>query len=316
MRADFELSDYYNIYINNAKNDIKEYSTKLKECEKVKLILYNRIIQNIGIIKESFNLDIFIYKEFYNKEYDDSNKLYNLIRKFLRVGEWSRNERLVLMFILRYIQTLKKEVEYKHYIEVASNRTKVTFKEYHQIVKQYYLQVHKAILEGKGYKFEKGLGILQINYWRRQFTNKFKVKIDFNKTNINRRALIAKGLKPFRIQEAREYASQGKQYDGVEYKVVRNDDNFYEITIERSYIFPRKTMEFQREEYIHSKLRGLSFQQMGMKYCKTLDDIVNLPVDIRVKLNILNFLFPNAYTNFIRNAERTKYKYRKDYSKD
>lgn len=316
MRADFELSDYYKIYINNAKNDIKEYSAKLEECNKVKELLYNKILENANLIKENIHINIFDYKEFTDKTYDDTRKLNNLIKKFLRVAEWKREERLALMLVLRYIQTLKKESEFKHCIEVASNRTKISFKEYHQIVKQYYLQVHKAILEGKGYKFEKGLGILQINYWKRQFNPHTKLKIDFNKTNINRRELIAKGLRPFKIQEAREYAKQGKQYDGIEYKVVRNDENFFEITITHSYIFPPKTMEFQREEYIHSKLRGLSFQQMGMKYCKTLDDIVNLPVDIRVKLNILNFLFPNAYTNFIRNAERKKYQYRKDYSKD
>lgn len=316
MRADFELSDYYKIYINNAKDDIKEYKEKLKECTDVKLFLYNRILSYNDILNNNIRLDIFKYKEFSDKEFDNRNKLFNITRKLLTIGSWTREERLVLTFILRYIQTLKKESEYKHNIEVASKRTKITFQQYHKIVKEYYLQVHKAILQGKGYKFEKGLGTLQINYWKTQFKPHTKLRIDFNKTNINRRALIEKGLRPYKIEEAREYARQGKEYDGVEYKVVRHSDNFFEITICHSYIFPQKTMEFQREEYIHAKLRGLSFQQMGMKYCKNLDDIVKLPVDIRVKLNILNFLFPNSYLNFIRNAERIKYKYRKDYRKD
>lgn len=315
MRADFELSDYYNIYINNAKNDIREYNKKLEEVIKQKNFLYYRITRVYAdILKDDLHINVFDYIDFSNKQYDKENKLYNYIKKVLRSDIYTKNDKIVLINILRYIKNLKKEFEYKHKIEISNNRTKVSFKEYHKIVKDFYLQVHKTILEGKGYRFEKGLGILQINYWKTQFKPKIKVKIDFNKTNQNRKLILEKGLKPFRIEEAREYERQGKQYDGVEYKVLRSDENFYEIVITNSYIFPSKTMEFQREEYIHSKLRGLSFQQMGMKYCKTLDDIVNLPVDIRVKLNILTFLFPNSYLNFVRNAERQKFKYRKNYS--
>ena len=45
------------------------------------------------------------------------------------------------------------------------------------------------------------------------------------------------------------------------------------------------------------------------KYCKDIDDIVNLNVDLKYKLNILLYMYPQKYLNFVRNADQSKYKY-------
>ena len=53
----------------------------------------------------------------------------------------------------------------------------------------------------------------------------------------------------------------------------------------------------------------MSYQDMADQLCNNLDDIVNLNVDIKYKLNILLYKYPEKYLNFVRNAEQSKYKY-------
>ena len=99
-------------------------------------------------------------------------------------------------------------------------------------------------------------------------------------------------------------------YDGVDYKVYKNDSHYYEFTIIHSKLFTNRSIDYDRTEYINAKYRGLSYDKIA-EYCNSLDDIANLQVDIKVKLNILLYKDPAKYLNFIRNAEREKYTIRK-----
>ena len=54
----------------------------------------------------------------------------------------------------------------------------------------------------------------------------------------------------------------------------------------------------------------MSYTAIADKFCKTKEDIYNLQVDIKYKLNILLYKYPINYTNFIRNANESKYQYR------
>ena len=46
---------------------------------------------------------------------------------------------------------------------------------------------------------------------------------------------------------------------------------------------------------------------MANQLCNTLDDIYNLQVDIKYKLNILLYKYPTKYLNYVRNAEPVSY---------
>ena len=98
-------------------------------------------------------------------------------------------------------------------------------------------------------------------------------------------------------------------YDGVEYRVYLDKKFYYDFTFLESKVFKKRELDYQRTEYVHAKLRGLSYQEMADKYCKDIDDIVNLNVDLKYKLNILLYMYPQKYLNFVRNADQSKYKY-------
>ena len=138
--------------------------------------------------------------------------------------------------------------------------------------------------------------------------------IDFAATNAKKKELIAKGVKLYDDKEAAWYKARHIPYDGVDYRVYREDDSFYDITFIKSKLFTNNTLEYQRTEYVAAKYRGMSYKSMADTLCATEEDIYNLQVDIKYKLNILLYKDPSCYLNFIRNAEQCKYKRGAHYS--
>ena len=54
----------------------------------------------------------------------------------------------------------------------------------------------------------------------------------------------------------------------------------------------------------------MSYTAIADKFCKTKEDIYNLQVDIKYKLNILLYKDPTKYLRYVRTADQIKYKYR------
>ena len=55
--------------------------------------------------------------------------------------------------------------------------------------------------------------------------------IDFAATNKKKKELIAKGLKPYNEKEAKWCKDNHIPYDGVDYKVYKNDECWYEYCL-------------------------------------------------------------------------------------
>ena len=66
-------------------------------------------------------------------------------------------------------------------------------------------------------------------------------------------------------------------------------------------------MMFKHTEYVNSKHRGKSFEDMS-NMCKDINDIKNFQVDIRYKLNMLLHKYPNRYLLYIKNQEQERYR--------
>lgn len=306
MIPDIKIKEYYLRYIFNAERDIKKYENDLIEIKEAKEVLYKTINENYNKICNIFNINLKDYDlEWIEKKYNYSETLYKQILKLIKVVE--DENRAILFQLLKYCYRLKDENTTNKLIYVAGRRKELSFKDYKEFVNKYYLAVHKAILEGYGYKFGGGIGTLIINYYK--IDNPVKPKIDYAETNKRKKEIIARGLKPYDEKEADWYKARNIPYDGVEYRVYLTKKFVYDITFIDSKIFHKKELDYQRTEYVHAKLRGLSYQEMADKYCETFDDIINLNVDIKYKLNIFLYKWPEKYLNFVRNAEQSKYKY-------
>lgn len=307
MLPDIKIKEFYLRYIFNAKRDSENYESSLKSINKTKDELYSYIKNYSETLLIKFDINLESYeKEWINKEYNEHEILYKNILKILKVIDDNESKSLLIQ-IIKYCFKLKEEYNTNKLIFIAKKRETLSLKDYKAYVNKYYMQVHKSILEGFGYKFQGGIGTYIISYYK--IDNPVKNKIDFAETNKRKKEIIAKGLKPYDEKEAAWYKERNIPYNGVEYRVYLNNKFTYAFEFVNSKIFKSKEIDYQRTEYVHAKLRGLSFKEMADKYCNNIDDIINLNVDIKYKLNILLYKYPEKYLNFIRNENQSKYDY-------
>lgn len=309
MTPDTNIKSYYLQYISNADKSIKEYQQKIADLQDNKIATRQYLEEHKEEIYNSFNIDLDTKQEWIENKHIDKT-LYDLSIKLLRYNQEDLLRELLVM-LNKYCVILYSEFKYNRLISLAYKRKNLTLAEYKKFVAIYYNKVHESVLNGHGYRFAHGLGTFIINYWELD-PNKVRgeYKIDFDATNKRKKELIEKGCKLYDDVEATWYKERGIPYDGVEYRIYKHEDHFYDITFICSRIFKsNRAFKFQRTEYINSKYRGLSYKEIADTYCKSIEDIVNLQVDIRYKLNILLYLFPNKYLQFVRNETRHKYEY-------
>lgn len=315
MIPDINIKDYYLQYTHNAKIDLAKYKKDLAECVAIKKSVYDYIAEHKDKLKEDFNINLDNFeKEWVLKTYNPTEHLYGIANKILSIIVKEEDRNLILQ-ITKYCNIIRNEHRLIENVRLANLRANIKFGVYRKYITTYYNKVHKCVLKGDGYKFSNGIGVYCINYWKLdRKLMRHRTVIDFAATNAKKKELIAKGIKLYDDKEAAWYKARHIPYDGVDYRVYREDDSFYDITFIKSKLFTNNTLEYQRTEYVASKYRGMSYKSMADTLCATEEDIYNLQVDIKYKLNILLYKDPSCYLNFIRNAEQCKYKRGAHYS--
>lgn len=307
MIADGNIKTYYLHFKSSAEKNKIEYKNRLKEILTLKEEIRSFVIEQSENLLESYNIDLSNYKDWVNNTYETSELLYKQCMKLLRVDE-NGKDRIVLIQIAKYCNILRNEYKLEKLIESCDKRINISYAKYRNYVTLYFNKVHACILKGEAYRFSQNIGTYICNYWKIDDKLRKKIrKLDFDATNAKKRELIAKGLKPYDDKEATWYKARHIPYDGVEYRVYKDDSHFYEFTFINSKLFTNSSLEYDRTEYINVKYRKLGYRELADKLCKTFDDIVNLQVDIKVKLNIVLYKNATKYINFVRNAERQKY---------
>lgn len=309
MLPDITIKGYYLQFIHNAKNDITKYKNALETTLSVKEQVYKYIEDNKTILNNSFDINLDdIEIEFRQKKYNPKEYLYNIVIRLLRNID-THTDRIVLLQLAKYCNILRNENKYNKLIELANKRKDIKFGVYRKYVTAYYNKVHKCVLNGMGYRFGYGIGTYVINHWKLDPKRvKNKVHLDYAATNAKKKELLAKGIKLYDDKEAAWYEARHIPYNGVDYRVYKENTDWYEFTFIKSEIFKSNNLEYQRTEYVATKYRGMSYTQMAEELCHTEEDIYNLQVDIKYKLNILLYKDPTKYLNYIRNAEQCKYK--------
>ena len=309
MLPDITIKGYYLQFIHNAKNDITKYKDNLEVTLSIKEQVYKYIEDNKAILNDSFNINLDdIEIEFCQKKYNPKEYLYNIVIKLLRNIDVHPN-RIVLLQLAKYCNILRNENKYNKLIELANKRKDIKFGVYRKYVTAYYNKVHKCVLNGMGYKFGYGIGTYVINHWKLDPKRiKNKVHLDYAATNAKKKELLAKGIKLYDDKEAAWYEARHIPYNAVDYRIYKENTDWYEFTFIKSDIFKSNNLEYQRTEYVATKYRGMSYTQMAEELCHTEEDIYNLQVDIKYKLNILLYKDPTKYLNYVRNAEQCKYK--------
>lgn len=308
MLPDITIKGYYLQFVHNAKIDIVKYKENLDTTYKVRDEVYKYLEDNKVILKDSFNINLDNIKiEWINKEYNSKEYLHNLAIVKLRDTE-EHPHRIILLQVSKYCNILRSIYRLNKLIELANRRKDIKFGVYRKYITTYYAKVHKCVLQGMGYKFGYGIGTYIINHWKLDPKRiKNKVHLDYAATNARKKELLKQGIKLYDNKEAAWYAARHIPYNAVDYRIYKENTDWYEFTFIKSEIFKSHNLDYQRTEYVAQKYRGMSYTTMAEQLCKNEEDIYNLQVDIKYKLNILLYKDSTKYLNFIRNASQCKY---------
>lgn len=306
MTADIKLKEYYTEYIAKAKTDIYLYNQKLKELEETKVSLESYFENNkqaISKVGDDYNIQF----DYVHMDLKDLNNLYHNKLTKLLVNVKNPEDSQNLIQISRYCRCIDNISQYKSRIDKANKRSDVSYSKYRQLVELYYNRVQRCLLEGFGYKFQHGLGILSINRWKSRNTHS---RVNFNETRKAKLKLIEEGKKPWNDEEAKLYEAQGIPYDGVKYTVHDDNKIYYQLELQNSNVFSDKNLKYYKEKNT-TIYRGMSYEDIA-NTCKSDEDVYNLKVDLMTKVQISLIRHPENFLKFVRNAEQDRYKYRKD----
>lgn len=313
MVVDVKLYDFYLQFISSTKDNIRQYNELIKITIDKRDKIYEDINTNKDLLKEKLNINLDKYIEWTEKVYNPTTALFGIAYHFYK-KETNVQIKHILSNIIQYTYLLKKIFTINKNIELNTTISKFTFRQYTYIVSGYYNKVHKFLLQGYGYKYQAGIGLFVINHWKIDASKNKKLRLDYNATNKRKKEIIAQGLKPYDDKEAAWYKARHIPYDGVEYKVFNYDDSYYEFCFIKSQIVhSKRAYDYKRAEYVSPKYRGMSYQKIANTFVKKDEDVYDMQLDIKYKLNILLYRNPTIYLNFVRNAEQDRYKYRAHY---
>ena len=165
----------------------------------------------------------------------------------------------------------------------------------------------ELIFKGYGYLLPNGLGWICIN--RVKNTSK-RDKVNFAETARAKQKLIDEGKTPYNKEDAKFCEENGIKYDGVPYTVYIHNDYFYEICLCNPKIPANDKARFETSDWRHRSLRGKTNEDLN-EANGNVGYIINLPIDLRLKVNLITKIDKTLYLNFIRNEHQETFTNRK-----
>lgn len=299
------ITDYYKAFIENANSDIEkyqeEYNTNYKVLKTAKSYVSKYILYTANQFNIRLNDDF--PNTWVNEKYDKNEHLKELIDINLKdaVGE----DRIILLQLLRYNETLKYCHDCLRRIELAKNRAKLKPKEYKEYLRKYYMQgVHKALLDGYAYRYPYGIGDIMINYWKYVTEVQSKI-VDWAATNKRKKEILDAGLKLYNKDEAEIYKLRGIKYDGIPYVVYKTNKEYFDIELWNCIYKGNGKLRFKHANYIPYKFRNKSIEELANMF-KDVDEVAVQDLGIRHKLIVAIEKDPTLYLKYIRNVDKIK----------
>lgn len=276
--------------------DKRNKAYRLKEVIKSKLDFY----------KKQFNIDLLSYNEFVNNMYING-KFHKAasIAYLNKKNDCTIVSELYDLICLANVQ--KKIVQLEKQYNIYKKLSIITYKDYEYIVNTYYEKVQELmILDGKGYSFAGKLGWTCIN----RIKKPKKIKdIDFAATKAAKEKLIEEGKRPYDAEEAKWCKENNIPYDGVEYRVFRDVEYIYELPLIECHITNgSQYKKITSADYISKPLRGKTYDDLIEMCHRNIDEIIDLNIDIKKKLELCLRVNPLLYTKYIRNEDQKSYK--------
>lgn len=302
------IKQYYHLMRERTYKKLDD-DIELKDClENKAKVLYNDIKNNLDVYKDKFNINLLNYDEFVLNKYSTGELYKDAKGLFLNRKD---NYKMVseLYDLYGYANKLKDIYDLEKDILRCQKLLDIKFKEYTEILRTYYTEVHKQmILNGYGYSFGERIGWICIN--RVLASNKVKV-LDFAATKKREAELKAQGKRIYNKEEAQWCAKHGIEYKAEDKRVFKNDEYFYEIPLIGCRLEGGSKLKLEVSDYRQRSVRGMTNDDLITKCNEDTNKICELPIDLKTKLTLCDKVDKILYTKFIRNETQKSIAFRK-----
>lgn len=299
---------YYKLFIEDNKEKLKEANKHKEELEAEVNEKYELVRLWTDVYKTQFNVDLEKYEEFTTNKY--INGKFFKIAKGLLINKQNNYELVTDLFNLYDLASTQKELyDLEHNIQIYTKCSKLKIKEYTEILRTYYTEVHKKlILEGKGYSFSNGIGWICVN---RVLLPKRAKMLDYQATKRREKELIAEGKKIYNKEEADWCLRNGIEYKAEDKRVFVQNEYCYQIPLLDSTLPGGYSLKLELSDYRHADIRGQSNEDLLNKCKKDTTKICELPIGLKTKLTLCDKADKILYTKFIRNENQKPYTFKK-----
>lgn len=304
-----EIPTNFRVYYKSMKETIRPKYEKAVDTYEKGLVeeksFYDDIKLREQIYIEKYKFNLSSYKEFVDNTYingeflDAAKSLFLNKKKNYLATNPAYN-------VYKLARKQKELYELKHQIDIWEKMLDVTLDEYQKILQIFYNEVHKnLIINGYGYVFENPIGWTCIN--RCKIVEGRRKHLDYNATKINKEKLLAEGKRLWNKEEAEYAASIGADYNGVDYRVYLKGEVCYEMPLIGCRLNTGEKYKLT-PTFARRHIKGKTNEQLINECDKDLNNICELPIDIKLKLKLCLETDNILYLNFIRNeAQQSAY---------
>jgi hypothetical protein len=285
-------------------SNTKKIETSRKQKDKLEEELrqkHKELSDCADVYKNNFDVDINSYEEFVNNRYIDGRFYKEAKGLFMnRRNDYKIVSDLYDLYELARNQKLVNKLE--HIIELSTKLSNLTLKEYTEILRIYYTEVHKhLILEGEGYVFGDNIGWICIN---RCVLENAKPTLNYAATKKREEELKAQGKRIWNKDEADWCLRNGIEYKAEDKRVFMDNEYCYEIPLLGCKLPNGNKLKLTISDYRHKSIRGKTNEDLAKECNYDTNKICELSIDLKTKLTICDKVDKILYTKFIRNENQ------------
>lgn len=299
---------YYKLFIKNNKQKFEDSLKLLEELEEDIELRHKNILSWIDVYINEFNFDPNQYIEFKNNEYT-IGRFYRAAKGLL-INKQNDYELVGDLFTLYELASKQKEIyDLKQDIVLFKKCIALSLKEYTEILRVYYTEVHKhLVLEGEGYAFSGELGWICVN---RCIIDKKRPMLDYSATKKREKELLEKGERIYNKEEADWCLRNGIEYKAKDKRVFICNEYCYQIPLIDCKLPNARSLEFKVSDYRHRSCRGKTNDELIELCNRDIKKICELSVDLKTKVTLCDKVNKILYTKFIRNENQKPFTFTK-----
>ena len=302
------VKGYYKLFVTNNKQKLEDSLKLLEELEEDVEVRYKNILSWIDVYINEFNFNPHQYIEFENNKYT-TGKFYRAAKGLL-INKQNDYELVGDLFTLYELASKQKEIyDLNQDIVLFKKCIALSLKEYTEILRVYYTEVHKRlVLEGEGYAFSGELGWICVN---RCIIDKKHPILDYAATKKREKELIEKGERIYNKEEADWCLHNGIEYKAKDKRVFICNEYCYQIPLIDCKLPNARSLEFKVSDYRHRSYRGKTNDELIELCNRDIKKICELSVDLKTKVTLCDKVNKILYTKFIRNENQKPFTFTK-----